>query len=149
MGKATPPEKPPNNRSKTGVSTRGGKFAPGETGNPKGRPKDPTNKQQLRQLFRTNTAAYRDELESIVFNHRYKPDARIRAINTLLERGWGKATAKVEMSGPEGAPIPVADVRPVLTSGERRARHDELMAIARQRAGETPGAGGNEPGQSQ
>jgi hypothetical protein len=92
-------------------------------------------------MWRQHTAAYRDELEFIVFNRRYKPDARVKAIKECLERGWGKSTAKVEHSGPEGAPIPVQESNPVLTSGERRQEMSELLATARKRLAEKKALG--------
>ena len=69
---------------------RSGQFAPGQSGNPGGRPKDEYN---VGELARSYTL---EAIETLVDLMRHGKDERVRgtAAQALLDRGWGKA--KVE-----------------------------------------------------
>ena len=71
-----------------------GKWVKGESGNPLGRPKLSVN---LRELCRTHTEKAIQSLASIMVDEDQPAAARITAANTLLDRGYGKAVAHVEL----------------------------------------------------
>ena len=96
-------------------------FAPGRSGNPSGRPK---RDKHVAELARTYTVEAINALAKIL----KKPDATdgavIAAAEALLNRGWGRAPQSVELSGPGGGPIAVAELGQV----ERRQLMLELQA---------------------
>ena len=79
------------NRSKSG------QFAPGQSGNPGGRPKD---EHRVGELARSYTL---EAIETLVDLMRHGRDERVRgtAAQALLDRGWGKAKVEV-VSNAEG-----------------------------------------------
>ena len=80
---------------------RSGQFAPGQSGNPGGRPKD---EHRVAELARSYTAEAIDTLVELMRNGK---DERVRgtAAQALLDRGWGKA--KVEVVTGEGSYLDV------------------------------------------
>ena len=80
------------NRSKSG------KFLPGKSGNPGGRPKD---EHRVGELARSYTV---EAIETLVELMRQGKDERVRgtAAQALLDRGWGKAKVEVVSSGEGG-----------------------------------------------
>jgi Family of unknown function (DUF5681) len=72
---------PPANRTQTG------RFAPGQSGNPSGRPK---RDEDIAALARAHTADAIAALVSIAENPKANDSARISAANSLLDRGHGK-----------------------------------------------------------
>lgn len=81
---------------------RGRPFQPGKSGNPSGRPKLPEDVKHVRELAREWTA---DAIESLVkvMRSSKSDSAKVAAINTLLDRGWGKAEQPI--TGFEGGPV--------------------------------------------
>ena len=71
----------PANRAETG------RFVPGQSGNPSGRPKRDEN---LAELARMHTEDAIAVLVSIANDPKVNPNARISAANSLLDRGHGK-----------------------------------------------------------
>ena len=68
-----------------------GQWAPGQSGNPGGRPHVVA---EVRELARSHTAAAIERLVQEMTNGDTS-HARIAASNALLDRGWGKATQPI------------------------------------------------------
>ena len=77
--------------------SKSGQFAPGQSGNPGGRPKD---EHRVGELARSYTL---EAMETLVDLMRHGRDERVRgtAAQALLDRGWGKAKVEV-VSNAEG-----------------------------------------------
>ena len=84
---------------------RSGKFAPGQSGNPGGRPKD---EHRVAELARSHTL---EAIDTLVELMREGKDERVRgtAAQALLDRGLGKAKAEVVTSA-EGSYLDVLRV---------------------------------------
>lgn len=65
-------------------------WKPGQSGNPKGRPKDP-ERDKLRQMARTHTEAALNTVVDIMNDTTAKPGIRLKAAQEVLDRAWGKA----------------------------------------------------------
>ena len=81
---------------------RSGQFAPGQSGNPGGRPKD---EHRVAELARSYTV---EAIDTLVELMRDGKDERVRgtAAQALLDRGWGKAKVEV-VAGAEGSYLDV------------------------------------------
>ena len=81
---------------------RSGEFAPSQSGNPGGRPKD---EHRVAELARSYTA---EAIDTLVDLMRHGKDERVRgtAAQALLDRGWGKAKLEV-VTGAEGSYLDV------------------------------------------
>lgn len=97
------------------TATPKGRFQPGKSGNPGGRPKAALN---VRDAARAHTELAILTLAEIAGDATAAPAPRVAAALGLLDRGWGKPLqeTKTELSGPDGAPLPtgitVTFVRP-------------------------------------
>lgn len=71
--------------------TKTGRFIPGQSGNPCGRPKD---EHRVAELARSYTV---EAIDTLVELMRDSKDERVRgtAAQALLDRGWGKAKVEV------------------------------------------------------
>ena len=78
--------------------SKSGQFAPGQSGNPGGRPKD---EHRVGELARSFTL---EAIETLVDLMRHGRDERVRgtAAQALLDRGWGKAKVEVVSNGEGG-----------------------------------------------
>jgi hypothetical protein len=109
---------------------RGRPFITGQSGNPGGRPKRPGTIEARRIVADAKTAAREltqeaiDTLAAVMNDPKAPPAARVSAATAILDRGHGKPTQAVEMSGPNGGPIESADV------SAREMIMERLAAIA-------------------
>jgi hypothetical protein len=73
------------------VRLRSGQFAPGQSGNPGGRPKDEHRVAELARSYKL------EAIDTLVELMREGKDERVRgtAAQALLDRGWGKAKVEV------------------------------------------------------
>ena len=65
-----------------------GRFQPGTSGNPGGRPRAAHS---IQELARQHTTEALDVLVQIMLNEKAPPNARVAAANTLFDRAYGKA----------------------------------------------------------
>jgi hypothetical protein len=82
---------------------------------PRGRPKGVTAKvlgrtQTLREMAQVYAPEAINVLARIAMDDNTPPAARVSAVNTLLDRGYGKPVQAIEHSGPDGKPIETRDM---------------------------------------
>jgi len=111
---------------------RGKPFQKGQTGNPGGRPKLPEDVKNVRELARSYTQEAVNALVDVL--REGGASAKVSAAQALLDRGWGKAEANINMTVKRSA---------------KELTDDELAAIAAgSGADSTPAqASAGEPGQ--
>jgi hypothetical protein len=95
------------NSQKTGRG-QGRPFKPGVSGNPNGRPRLPAQIVELRALAREHTPEALNAIVTVMGDMKAPASARVAAASELLDRGWGRPTAALEHSGPDGGPLPIA-----------------------------------------
>ena len=113
-----------------------GRFQPGQSGNPGGRPKGGV---EVRELARQHTAAAIRRLSHLMENGQSE-QAQIMAANSLLDRGWGKPTQSI--AGDDNAPLVMIDARAELIRFFDRLiadRDPELDYSGDHREGRGPG----------
>lgn len=85
-----------------------GSFKPGQSGNPKGRPRTGQSlAEYIRRCGGDNGRAYVDTLHALAVGAHDNPSIRLTALKTLLEHGYGKPKEQVEHSGEINLPIRV------------------------------------------
>jgi uncharacterized protein DUF5681 len=75
---------------------RGRPFAPGQSGNPGGRPKGLI---EMRLAARAHTVQALDTLVRIMRSRKAAASARVRAVSELLDRAWGKPVQELAVQG--------------------------------------------------
>jgi hypothetical protein len=82
----------PENRADQASRLADGRFAPGASPNPGGRPKDIGD---VRELARSHTAESVETLATIMRSGKSEV-ARITAATSLLDRGWGRPVQTID-----------------------------------------------------
>jgi plasmid stability protein len=88
-------EKKPANRKRTGNSTS---FKPGQSGNPKGRPKQTPEQQDALQAIRNLAPEAAEVLHNMLTGEDVPYPQKLKAAELILERTYGKADARVEVT---------------------------------------------------
>lgn len=79
-------------------------FKKGKSGNPAGQTKDVAKiRQQLKREFAFISPQAKKVLEQLLLND--DPNMQYKAAKEILDRGIGKATETIELSGIDGEPI--------------------------------------------
>ena len=73
-------------------------YKPGQSGNPRGRPKWAKDGLDVRDLARKHTDFAMGVLVDVATNGKHE-NARVAAAQALLDRGWGKPPQSVEIGG--------------------------------------------------
>ena len=81
-----------------------GRFKPGVSGNPNGRPKIP---QDIRDACRAASIEAINILLELMRSEDTNAGERIKAANTILNRAWGTPVQAVEVSGKDSAPLAI------------------------------------------
>ena len=91
-------------------------FEAGKSGNPSGRPKIPA---EVRELARAMTVEALQTAGEIMRDTQQTGPARMSAVNTILDRAWGKPAQPVDGDG-EGGPIQqLVEIRFVKPDGSK------------------------------
>jgi len=72
---------------------RGRPFQKGQSGNPKGRPKQTQEQKDALAMIRTLAPEAAERLREIIRDPNVKVDAQLRAIEIVLDRTYGKTCA--------------------------------------------------------
>lgn len=85
-------------------------WEPGQSGNPGGRsPRVGPNGETVAQLARAHTAGAIDTLVALFDNA--DPDVKMRAANSILDRGWGKPKESVDIdANVKGSGVPIIQI---------------------------------------
>lgn len=90
-------------------------FEKGKSGNPKGRPKVLlADGRSLSDVAKAHTQSAIDTLVSIATDEEAPHAARVSASTAILDRGWGRPAQSVEVTGADGGPVMVTEVRRIV-----------------------------------
>ena len=106
-------------------------FAPGQSGNPGGRPRIPDD---VKALARSYTREAITTAAEIMRNPAETGTARMSAVNTILDRGWGKAPQHISVDNME-------DLSDAELRAELAAAVAELRCAGLDPEGEDPATG--------
>ena len=73
-------------------------FQPGQSGNPTGRPRNPKNIAELRELAREKTGAMLEFLSKAALNPKVSMTVRVQAATEVLNRGWGRPQQSLDLN---------------------------------------------------
>lgn len=89
-----------------------GKFQPGQSGNPGGRPKAALpDGRSLAEVAREYSLTAVETLFDICTDPDAPHAARRSAADSLLDRGWGQAKQIAELTGKDGEALPAIEIR--------------------------------------
>ena len=98
--------KQPAIRQKTGNSTS---FKPGQSGNLSGRPKKTQEQQNALEAIRNLAPEASQVLHAVMSDPRTPPAARLKAVEMVLDRTYGKPDMAVKVEDPKNDAI--SDIR--------------------------------------
>ena len=110
-------------------------FAPGQSGNPGGRPRIPDD---VKALARSYTREAIETAAGIMRNEDETGTARMSAVNTILDRAWGKAPQHITTEN-------LGDLSDAELRAELAAAVAELRLGGLNGSGEAPAAGDGPP----
>lgn len=90
---------------------RAHRFKPGQSGNPKGRPKGSSITPRLKRIVEENDGEIADALVKSAIKNALKGDFRFW--NAIMERVEGKVADRIQHSGDDGGPIQINVIRGV------------------------------------
>lgn len=94
------------NRQKTGNSTS---FKPGQSGNPSGRPKKTQEQKDALEAIRSLAPEASTVLLTVMNDPKAPPAARLKAVEMVLDRTYGKPDMQVTVDDPKNDTI--SDIR--------------------------------------
>jgi hypothetical protein len=77
---------------------RRGQFRPGQSGNPTGRPRNPKNAAEVRELAREKTGAMLEFLSRTALNPKVPINARITCAIEVVNRAYGKPQQSLDLN---------------------------------------------------
>ena len=95
--------KAPQNSGASARPPKGRPFQPGQSGNPGGRPKGIAGK--VKELVGEDGEKALKMLWSIASDTKEAGKVRVMALEVLLNRGFGKPPATLELQGAGGSPV--------------------------------------------
>lgn len=90
-----------NNERTTRKGNNGNGFKPGQSGNPKGRPKTTPEQKDALQAIRDLAPHAAKELENLLHGENTPPAVKIKAIDMILDRTYGKAETPLNVNDPQ------------------------------------------------
>lgn len=99
----------PQNRRDNGKNTR---FKPGNCANPGGRPKQTPEQKDALQKIRALAPDAVNVLEDMLYNSKTPANLRMRAIEIILERTYGKPESSVKVDASLDSPDFVLRILP-------------------------------------
>jgi len=114
-------------------------FKKGQSGNPKGRPK---RDQDIAMLAREHTTKAINLLIKVMENDKERQtSARVRAAEILLNRGWGSAPQKMEITGADGGVISIEQRRKAMQEAVRNPKMRAALAVLAEESAKKNGEG--------
>ena len=101
-------------------------FQKGKSGNPSGRPSVIVDGVNIAELARERGQKAIETLTAIMLNEELPTAARVKAAESLLDRGFGKPLQKAELTGAEGK-----DLMPTNTAEAARELVTTLAELER------------------